>query len=252
MELLVDTREHQAIAAFSGTNITVKQLDIGDFQIVSKCVESDEDDVVMFVIERKTLADLLASIKDGRYHEQKCRAISVYGKAKFAYICEIDEFDNFWSEDTVIIKSKEPVITSKQLKSAIINTMMRDGIPVFFSNGVCDTCELVKNLFAKIVKDSSYFTKNVTDVTGMSYKATHMKKKKNNVKDPKTVAELQLSAIPTVSIGNAITILNALKASSISDVILSLKKSNDAKTDLLKMDQIGKKKAESILKYLSI
>ena len=44
-----------------------KQLDIGDAIIV------DENDNHVLIFERKTISDLLSSIKDGRYLEQSFR-----------------------------------------------------------------------------------------------------------------------------------------------------------------------------------
>lgn len=256
ISLVVDTREHQANECLTSQkdNFIVQQLDIGDFQIVQKNIDNDgkETDMVLFAIERKSLADLHASIKDGRYHEQKCRAVNAYGRTRFAYICELEGFSNFWSDETVLLKGKDPMCTTKQIQSAIVNTMMRDGIPVFFSTGVSDTCNLVKNILLKVTQDSSHFVKNVIDINGNSYKACHTTKKKANVKDPKTVAELQLSMIPGVSIANASTIIKTLKAFSITDVIVHLKNHPNPKNVLMNMDGIGKKKVDAILKYLSI
>ena len=47
----------------------VKQInrDIGDF-----IIKTDTDEIIM-IFERKSLADLVASIKDGRYSEQSFR-----------------------------------------------------------------------------------------------------------------------------------------------------------------------------------
>ena len=46
--------------------IIYKNLDLGDIII-------EYNDIPLIIIERKTIPDLLASIKDGRYKEQKKR-----------------------------------------------------------------------------------------------------------------------------------------------------------------------------------
>lgn len=69
MDLLlkIDTRETKLIKLFnekySDININIQQLDIADIHIINKYTN--------IVIERKTITDMLSSIKDGRYKEQK-------------------------------------------------------------------------------------------------------------------------------------------------------------------------------------
>jgi ERCC4-type nuclease len=48
--------------------ITSEQLEIGDIQIIF--------DDKLYVYERKTVSDLLSSINDGRYKEQKIRLLN--------------------------------------------------------------------------------------------------------------------------------------------------------------------------------
>lgn len=77
MQLLIDLREPKTLVNYiialnetSNTKITIiqKNLDIGDYIFFDE-VNSKE----MLIIERKSLADLEASIKDGRYNEQSFR-----------------------------------------------------------------------------------------------------------------------------------------------------------------------------------
>jgi ERCC4-type nuclease len=66
MNILIDSREKDLISMFSllnpNINIITQQLALGDSIIGDK-----------IIIERKTLTDLAASIKDGRYREQSFR-----------------------------------------------------------------------------------------------------------------------------------------------------------------------------------
>jgi ERCC4-type nuclease len=73
MLLKLDIREKRLIqlinTANTGYNFTIKteNLALGDIIIC------DDDETELLLIERKSLADLAASIKDGRYSEQSYR-----------------------------------------------------------------------------------------------------------------------------------------------------------------------------------
>jgi ERCC4-type nuclease len=71
MELVIDKREHAILERFpeNGTTIKSEQLHLGDIQL-------KYNDQVKLIIERKSLKDLIASIKDGRYLEQSLRLIN--------------------------------------------------------------------------------------------------------------------------------------------------------------------------------
>jgi ERCC4-type nuclease len=73
MEIQIDYRERKMIDILVNTGIQHKvfTMDIGDILIGN------------ILIERKTLADLVASIKDGRYYEQKARLKQYSGKVIF-------------------------------------------------------------------------------------------------------------------------------------------------------------------------
>ena len=66
IKLLVDNRERAVIEHLDNIDFETCPLSVGDFQFW-------EDEQLLMVVERKTYADLAASIKDGRYAEQKFR-----------------------------------------------------------------------------------------------------------------------------------------------------------------------------------
>ena len=73
MQLIIDNREPKEIVSILKSrieNVEQENLDIGDFVIKNKNAEK----VMLF--ERKSLSDLIASIKDGRYNEQSFRFVS--------------------------------------------------------------------------------------------------------------------------------------------------------------------------------
>ena len=92
MKVIIDERERDlyekcsTIVNAGGTyiNLSKRVLPLGDIHITT-----DEDKDVL-LIERKSLADLLASIKDGRYEEQSYRLIhsSGYPPHSIIYIIE--------------------------------------------------------------------------------------------------------------------------------------------------------------------
>ena len=67
MNLIIDSRETKLLALLRIPH-TVESLPIGDIMI-----ESPDH---RLLIERKTCEDLTASIKDGRYREQRSRLLS--------------------------------------------------------------------------------------------------------------------------------------------------------------------------------
>ena len=67
MHLVIDCRENKLIELFSQEAIKVESLSIGDIVF-----RNDEGEDVV-IIERKSVADLAASISDGRYNEQSYR-----------------------------------------------------------------------------------------------------------------------------------------------------------------------------------
>ena len=76
MKLIIDKREsdlynktkiHLEKYKFNNIVIYNEVLQLGDVMI-----KTDEDEIIL-IIERKTISDLLSSIKDGRYAEQSLR-----------------------------------------------------------------------------------------------------------------------------------------------------------------------------------
>ncbi|KAJ5888161.1 hypothetical protein N7495_008202 [Penicillium taxi] len=91
IQLILDTREVRTSTdrdyianelLKQGITVQVRALELGDAMWVAKCNDStflsrhgEEGDEVMldWIVERKRLDDLIGSIKDGRFHEQKFR-----------------------------------------------------------------------------------------------------------------------------------------------------------------------------------
>ena len=81
MELKIDNREKIKNLFPKDLNITFENLDIGDYMYKL-------DGRPFLVIERKTVCDYAASIRDGRNKEQKTRLIELSKNCNVIYLVE--------------------------------------------------------------------------------------------------------------------------------------------------------------------
>jgi ERCC4-type nuclease len=141
MRIILDTREPALLDKCTALNtsipIIVKSLDLGDAIIQN---ESGHD-IILF--ERKSLQDLLASIKDGRYEEQSHRLLNASGlhPHNIVYILE-----------GAIAQLRNPA-DKKIVLSAITSLSYFKGFSVFRTASLQETAELVCSIAAKINKD---------------------------------------------------------------------------------------------------
>lgn len=88
--LICDVREREGPIKFiKNKDTTIETLKLGDYAICYKDIEHAIEKI-LYIFERKTWKDLAASIKDGRYEEQKKRLIELntIGDIKCFYIIE--------------------------------------------------------------------------------------------------------------------------------------------------------------------
>lgn len=114
----------------------MRALEVGDAQWVAKCRDpdflrrsgSEGDEVVLdYIVERKRLDDLIGSIKDGRFHEQKFR-LKRSGVKHVTYIIEEISLDQ-----TYFSRYQEAV------ESAIASTQVVNGFSVKKTQKMDDT-----------------------------------------------------------------------------------------------------------------
>jgi len=70
MKLVIDNREPKELKTLIQDkieNVELKNLEIGDIIFL------DDNDNIVLIFERKSISDLISSIKDGRYSEQSFR-----------------------------------------------------------------------------------------------------------------------------------------------------------------------------------
>lgn len=132
VELLLDVREIRATKdrdymeeelTKQGVKPIMRSLELGDAQWVAKCNDPSllsrlgaegEEVVLDHIVERKRLDDLVASIKDGRFHEQKFR-LRKSGVKNVTYI--VEEI----SMDSAAYQKVEDAVTSAMAQIQVVN-----------------------------------------------------------------------------------------------------------------------------------
>jgi len=216
MRIILDNREHALIESITtkladkpmSIMLSTEVLPIGDI-----CMKTDDNqNVVLF--ERKSLSDLLSSIKDGRYEEQSHRLINASGfnRHNIIYIIEgiYSQLRNEREKQTVL--------------SAITSLNYFKGLSVMRTSSVHDTAELIIHMADKIQRDfakgkvaynkqsDKHVDNTVYDILPESTEtiessiihveesyANFVKKVKRDNITPDNIGEILLSQIPGVS-----------------------------------------------------
>lgn len=117
-------------------------LDVGDVRV------TDAGERVVILVERKTVADLAASVKDGRYREQKARMLNTETRARerthvYVYVYVIEGYSSFAAlSDAAQCFHLAP----STLQSCVHGCMLREGIHVVFTRDVSDTAAYLSSL----------------------------------------------------------------------------------------------------------
>ena len=141
------------------------------------------------VIERKTISDLVASIKDGRYHNQKKMLLDKYPPSSIFYILE-GSF--LFKPQNILIHG----ITHDAIVSCIINTQLRDGIHVIQTKNLEETCDVIQHMYKRIDKNPEIYC-NVTSKNDKNETSYIIQKMKVNTIQECYIA--QLCQIPGLS-----------------------------------------------------
>jgi len=234
--LIVDCRESALLDALRTESCEVisKSLEIGDIII--------EHENVSLVFERKTFPDLVASIKDGRYKEQKTRLLSHFAPKSITYILE--GMPSLLNDNETYFGIRASAITSTAVYS-----MYRDGIHVYHSKNVLDTARWLALVAKKVTAHPEKFAACSVD----SAYVHHVKAKSCKIDniDPRTCYILQLCQIPHVSQKIASAIADKYGTLQMLLSALTCIDSNEARIAMLRaIPLVGPKKAEMIIKYL--
>ena len=250
-------------------NIIVKSesLPIGDI-IISN--EKEE----LLIIERKSMSDLLASIKDGRYEEQSYRLNgSDYHNHNIIYLIEGDiNKPNRFKTDNGLGSEK------LTLYSAMFSLNYFKGFSVFRSFSLTETATIICNMAYKIGKNETKqpFYQNTflkkdgdkeqnneeheenkeqieKEITEKDYINVIKIVKKENI-TTENIDEIMLCQIPGISSTTAITIIEKYK--SISNLIKELENNKECMKDICYINtkgqerKINKTSIANIVKFL--
>jgi ERCC4-type nuclease len=167
---------------------------------------TQEKDIVLF--ERKTLADLAASIRDGRYKEQSFRLIESAAATGFnthhiVYIIEGDlsRYDERHSQ-----------ITKTALQSAMVSLMYYKGFSVIRTMNVGETAEFILHFADKVAKEGPLSIIDTT-TTATAYSEVSSKKEKRDYITRENIGEIMLAQVPGVSAKMASAILSKYNGS---------------------------------------
>jgi ERCC4-type nuclease len=176
--------------------IRSERLPIGDV-ILYDPTQGQEKDIVIF--ERKTLADLAASIRDGRYKEQSFRLIESAATTGFhthhiVYIIEGDlsRYDE-----------RHTQITKTALQSAMVSLLYYKGFSVVRTMNLGETADFILHFADKVAKEGPL---SIADTTA-AYSEVSTKKEKRDYITRENIGEIMLAQVPGVSAKMASAIL---------------------------------------------
>jgi ERCC4-type nuclease len=158
-------------------------------------------DIVIF--ERKTLADLAASIRDGRYKEQSFRLIETAAatglhKHNIVYIIE---------GDLARYDERHTQITKTALQSAMVSLMYYKGFSVVRTMNLGETADFILHFADKVAKESAVGARPAYDgdttatatPTAQAYSEVSAKKEKRDYITRENIGEIMLAQVPGVS-----------------------------------------------------
>ena len=232
IRLLLTSEDKQKY--FHDINVSVEQLPLGDI-IINNGIE----DVI--IIERKSLSDLFASIKDNRYAEQSFRLNA----------CDIPNHNIVYLIEGSISKLTDPDQINLAY-STIFSLNHYKGFSTYKSNGINESAYIICNMCYKMRVNMLSNKKPMHEKTYGSVVASKSVKCENITED--NIDALMLSQIPGVSYstsnylvqtyGNIKCIINLLE-SNVS-VISECKIPNTNG----KLQKIRKNVVDNLVKYL--
>jgi ERCC4-type nuclease len=202
-KIIIDERETFLFHAIpKEANASKEVLPLGDIIITS----DSGSPIVLF--ERKTLSDLLSSIKDGRYEEQSYRLqhASMLSPHNIVYIIE-----GMYSQ---LSKPTD----KKVVLSAMTSLMCFKGFHVLRTSSIQDTADLIVYMADKIhrslLQGKLMYTSNRGEVeeTIEPYSTVVKKVKKENL-TPENMGEVILCQIPGIRSVTAVAIMKHVQGS---------------------------------------
>ena len=263
MKIIIDEREADLYSKIMGIyekppgiEISKEVLNLGDIHIKT---DNGED---VLLIERKTFADLLASIKDGRYDEQSYRLTHSSGFPQHNIVYLLEGIMGQLSQ-----KDKNLVF------STITSLNYFKGFSIMRTAGVMETAEWILAVASKIERDfkkgkKAFYCRQLEKLTEnlvlenenredlqnqpSNYCTVVKKVKKDNITTD-NIGEIVLCQIPGISSATAMAIMKHFK--SFAEFYEKIKE-NSGILDEIKINTNGKERKisktniENIKKYL--
>ena len=195
MQLVIDSRE---AVLFENCKLISTELKIEKKMLALGDAEINYDDNTVAIVERKTVNDLLSSIKDGRYREQSYRLSNLY---KTVY---------YFIEGAITAHDHQMVY------SAIFSLSALKGFSVIRTMDVKETAKFLVGLSVKCFKSSESCRTETTAAAAAAatdankYCNVVKKIKKDNI-TPANFGQIVLSQIPGVSDKSAACIIKHYK-----------------------------------------
>jgi hypothetical protein len=188
---MLDDREHglrELLPSWSVAHLAVGDIWIG-YSETQEILENG------LIIERKSVADLEASILDNRYREQRSR-IMAYATEKKAHAIYIIEGE--------LDRLGHVRLTKQALLKYITRLSIRYHIPVFLTASLKETAELCKILHDQWTTDPKTFEQPAT----LTYIETRGKTRESNTDDPNVFLATLLQACRGISSTGALAIIS--------------------------------------------
>ena len=275
MIIKIDTREQElfkkceatisAVPKFADIKLVSETLPLGDI-----IINDGTNDCI--IIERKTLSDLAASIKDGRYEEQSYRLNGLqHHNHNIVYLIEGDMYR---------FNSFKERIDKQTLYSAMFSINYFKGFSVMRSNNMEETAMIACNMVYKLVGGlksgkNGFYSNTITnnpisknpddntsddknnnaDASEKDYCSVIKKIKKDNITSD-NIGEIMLCQIPGVSSSSALAILAQFK--TLPNLIQCLKEDEQCLNTICTTDANGKSRKISktaiatVVKFLKV
>lgn len=245
MKLVIDNREPKELKTLIQDkieNIELKNLEIGDIIFL------DENDNIVLIFERKSISDLISSIKDGRYSEQSFR-LQEY---------PLHNHNIFYLIEGSLLNSRKLYneTIQKTVYSAMFSLSYSKGFSLLHTSGIVETAEFIIYFFQKIVKDKSIkpFYKNINVINDTIKEeskeneenednndyVSHIKTSKKSHITKENINEIMLTQIPNVSMITAKCILS--QYNNIENLIKCLRENNNCLENLRIKNKNGERK----------
>ena len=229
MKLCIDVRE-TALAALL-PDAVLKPLVLGDITI------ENEDGKELVIIERKTVADLAASIKDGRYREQSARLTSY----------SLDNHRIVYLIEGSLRPAKLP-LPCETLMASMVSLWMGKGFSVMRTESLEQTAQFVQVMLKKLEKEKGY------DVVAPKANTSDVKQAKMDKITDSNIQSMMLAQIPYVNMATANAVLEEHHTVGALTVALQADPQCLANVKFLgeKRKKISSKSVESIKSFLKI